>query len=88
MIYVVKKGDTIFKIAREYGVTPTRIEILNGYYAIKNEDERLTSKIGSVEFLTTIKYIEKYLQKGMVGKIIQFKFKIQNNLIIVIQTVT
>lgn len=42
-----------------------RIEILNGYYAIKNEDERLTSKIGSVEFLTTIKYIEKYLQKGM-----------------------
>ena len=42
-----------------------RIEILNGYYAIKNEDERLTSKIGSVEFLTTIKYIEKYLQKGV-----------------------
>ncbi len=30
MIYVVKKGDTIFKIAREYGVTPTRIEIING----------------------------------------------------------
>lgn len=42
-----------------------RIEILNSYYAIKNEDQRLTSKIGSIEFLTTIKYIEKYLQEGM-----------------------
>lgn len=42
-----------------------RIEILNNYYAVKDEDSRLLSKCGSVEFITTVKYIEKYLQKGM-----------------------
>ena len=42
-----------------------RIEILNNYYAVKDEDSRLLSKSGSVEFITTVNYIEKYLQKGM-----------------------
>ena len=42
-----------------------RIEILNGYYAIKNEDTRFSNKRGMVEFLTTINYIEKYLKQGM-----------------------
>ncbi len=42
-----------------------RTEALKGYYETHNEDERLMSKHGSVEFLTTVHYIEKYLQKGM-----------------------
>ena len=42
-----------------------RIEALKGYYETHNEDARLTSRHGSVEFLTTVHYIEKYLQKGM-----------------------
>ena len=42
-----------------------RIEILNNYYASRDEDSRLLSKCGSVEFITTVSYIEKYLQKDM-----------------------
>jgi len=30
----------------------------------RSEDDRLTSKHGSVEFLTTMRYIEKYLKPG------------------------
>ena len=38
---------------------------LNEYYSNYDEEGRLLSRVGSVEFLTTVKYIEKYLQKGM-----------------------
>ncbi len=40
-------------------------EILKGYYEQRGEDERLLSRHGSVEFLTTLRYIEKYLRPGM-----------------------
>jgi len=39
-------------------------EALTNYYGKYNEDGRLTSQHGKVEFLTTVKYIEKYLFKG------------------------
>ena len=39
--------------------------ILTSYYENFNEDERLQSRHGSVEFLTTMRYIEKYLKPGM-----------------------
>ena len=42
-----------------------RIEALTSYYTTYNEDARLTSKHGMVEFLTTIHYVEKYLKPGM-----------------------
>lgn len=42
-----------------------RMEALKNYYATHNEDVRLTPKRGMVEFLTTIHYIEKYLEPGM-----------------------
>ena len=40
-------------------------EILTQYYANYDEEGRLLSKHGSVEFLTTMRYIEKYLRPGM-----------------------
>lgn len=42
-----------------------RIEALTGYYTTHDEDIRLTTRRGSVEFLTTVHYIEKYLKEGM-----------------------
>ncbi len=42
-----------------------RMEALKNYYTTHDEDARLTTKRGSVEFLTTIHYIEKYLKRGM-----------------------
>ncbi len=42
-----------------------RIEALTNYYTAYNEDARLTSKHGMIEFLTTIHYVEKYLKRGM-----------------------
>ena len=39
--------------------------ILNEYYGSYDEDKRLCSRHGSVEFLTTMRYVEKYLQPGM-----------------------
>lgn len=42
-----------------------RMEALTSYYMTHNEDERLVSKRGMVEFLTTMHYIEKYLKPGM-----------------------
>ena len=35
------------------------------FYNRIDEDSRLLSKHGKIEFLTTVKYIEKYLQPGM-----------------------
>ncbi len=42
-----------------------RIEALSTYYSSRNEHERFASKPGSVEFITTLHYIEKYLRPGM-----------------------
>ena len=42
-----------------------RKTILENYYSEWNEDDRLLSRFGQVEFLTTIRFIEKYLKPGM-----------------------
>ena len=42
-----------------------RLQALTNYYTTHNEDKRLTTQHGMVEFLTTIHYIEKYLKPGM-----------------------
>ena len=44
-------------------------DYLKNYYENYDEDSRLCSKHGSVEYLTTMRYIEKYLQSG--GRIIE-----------------
>lgn len=41
------------------------LQLLTEYYGCYNEDGRLRSRHGSVEFLTTMRYIEKYLYPGM-----------------------
>lgn len=41
------------------------LKLLSEYYGNYDEDQRLTSRHGSVEFLTTMRYIEKYLNPGM-----------------------
>ncbi len=38
---------------------------LSQYYQTHDENGRLISRHGQVEFLTTVRYVEKYLQKGM-----------------------
>ena len=38
---------------------------LKEFYESHNEDSRLTSRYGQVEYLTTMRYIEKYLRPGM-----------------------
>ncbi len=40
-------------------------DILNNYYEHRGEEERLLSRHGSVEFLTTLRYIEQYLRPSM-----------------------
>ena len=40
-------------------------EILGNYYGNYDEDGRLRSRHGMVEFLTTMRYVEKYLRPGM-----------------------
>ena len=52
------EGD--FELHRFYfhgGLIMERMEALTNYYTTHNEDARLTSKHGMVEFLTTIHYI-------------------------------
>ncbi|WP_238885225.1 bifunctional 2-polyprenyl-6-hydroxyphenol methylase/3-demethylubiquinol 3-O-methyltransferase UbiG [Clostridium sp. YIM B02551] len=41
------------------------LKYLTDYYNNYDEDKRLTTKYGLVEFLTTMKYINKFLKKGM-----------------------
>lgn len=41
------------------------LKLLSEYYGNYDEDQRLTSRHGSVEFLTTMRYIERYLKPGM-----------------------
>ena len=40
-------------------------EILGKYYENYDEDGRLRSRHGMVEFLTTMRYVRKYLRPGM-----------------------
>ena len=40
------------------------LELLTAYYSAYDEDGRLRTRHGSVEFLTTMRYIEKYLKPG------------------------
>ena len=40
-------------------------KMLSDFYSNYDEDGRLLSRHGSVEYLTTIRYIEKYLRPGM-----------------------
>lgn len=42
-----------------------RKEILENYYSERKEDDRLLSRFGQVEFLTTIRFVEEYLEPGM-----------------------
>ena len=41
------------------------VEALNEFYSNYDEEGRLLSKHGQVEYLTTMRYIEKYLRPGM-----------------------
>lgn len=41
------------------------LELLTHYYSGYDEESRLLSRHGSVEYLTTMRYIEKYLRPGM-----------------------
>lgn len=41
------------------------LEILTKFYSGYDEDGRLLSKHGQVEYLTTMRYVEKYLRPGM-----------------------
>ena len=41
------------------------IPYLQAYYETHDEDGRLLSRTGQIEFLTTMRYIEKYLKPGM-----------------------
>ena len=41
------------------------IEVLNEYYNTHDEDGRLAPRANFVEFITTMKYIKKYLERGM-----------------------
>lgn len=40
------------------------LKYLTDYYSNYDEEGRLTSKYGQVEYLTTMKYIDKFLKKG------------------------
>lgn len=41
------------------------MKILSDFYSCYDEEGRLLSRHGSVEYLTTMRYIEKYLRSGM-----------------------
>ena len=41
------------------------LKVLSEYYGSYDEDNRLYSQHGSVEYLTTMRYIQKYLKPGM-----------------------
>lgn len=41
------------------------LKLLTEYYGSYDEDNRLCSRHGSVEFLTTMRYVQRYLKPGM-----------------------
>ena len=62
--------DTMGKISREVAVRAMdRLDVLRAFYEGCGEDGRLRSKYGQVEFLTTMRYIERYLAPG--GRVIE-----------------
>ena len=64
---IINERMTIINYKKE--VKPMKrqkeIELLNEYYNRHDEDSRLAPRANSVEFITTMKYIKKYLEKGM-----------------------
>ncbi len=50
--------------------TNTKISLLDDYYSHFNEDNRLKTRHGQVEFITNIKYINKYLGDDKSKKIL------------------
>lgn len=50
--------------------TNTKISLLDDYYSHFNEDNRLKTRHGQVEFITNIKYINKYLSNDKTKKIL------------------
>ena len=57
--------DAMGKISREAAVRAMdRMDVLRAFYEGCGEDGRLRSKHGQVEFLTTMRYIERYLAPG------------------------
>ncbi len=52
----------LFKKKQKYKPTDN---YLVDFYNTHNEEPRLLSRHGQIEFLTTVKYIEKYLNEGM-----------------------
>ena len=59
----------IFKKKNGKPVTKTVNHLVDFYTAHCDEEARLLSKHGSVEFLTTVRYVEQYLKEG--NKIIE-----------------
>lgn len=55
-----------------------REEVLNNFYNVDcDEETRLESKHGNVEFFTTTTYIDKYLKEGdKIFEMIKKEFKI------------
>jgi hypothetical protein len=56
-IYYEKKEVFGCQVYKGYAITE--------FYNLYPEENRLSSRCGEMEFLTTIKYIEKYLTSGM-----------------------
>ena len=50
--------------------TNTKISLLEDYYSHFNEDHRLQTRHGQVEFITNINYINKYLNGDKSKKIL------------------
>ena len=50
--------------------TNTKISLLEDYYSHFNEDHRLQTRHGQVEFITNINYINKYLNEDKSKKIL------------------
>ena len=50
--------------------TNTKISLLEDYYSHFNEDQRLKSRHGQVEFITSMKYIEECLNEDFSKRIL------------------
>lgn len=47
------------------------MDLLSEYYGSRDEDSRLLSRVGRVEYLTTMKYIKEYLESGCGKRILE-----------------
>lgn len=59
-----KQAFTAFCYIQKGALTMNAFDSLLNYYSNYDENSRLTSRHGSVEFLTTLRYAEKYLKSG------------------------